>query len=96
MSLSFGVNQALVEDQLRRYLSNPKSVDDSWRDFFDNLADEDRAHLFPPVAAAPATAVGTNGRAARAGRPTAAALDVVSSQSRSAASIDRLSWSDGL
>ncbi|MCB9507076.1 MAG: 2-oxoglutarate dehydrogenase E1 component [Myxococcales bacterium] len=45
MSLNFGVNQALVEDQLRRYLVNPGSVEPEWRRYFESLDGEERAAL---------------------------------------------------
>lgn len=41
----FGVNQALVEDQYRRFLDNPLSVDDEWRVFFEGLTAEQAARL---------------------------------------------------
>lgn len=45
MSLSFGVNQALVEDQLRKYIADPSSVDSDWREFFESMSAADRAEL---------------------------------------------------
>ena len=58
MSLSFGVNQALVEDQLRRYLSNPESVDEDWRAYFEGLPEDEKKVLF-----------GANGAGASAAEP---------------------------
>ena len=57
MALSFGVNQALVEDQLRRFLANPDAVDPEWKAYFENLPADERSQLMPN---------GTNGRAAQA------------------------------
>ncbi|MFT4703722.1 MAG: 2-oxoglutarate dehydrogenase E1 component, partial [Bradymonadia bacterium] len=45
MNPTFGVNQALVEDQYRRFTSNPLSVEDSWRSFFEALSPEDQSEL---------------------------------------------------
>lgn len=42
MNFDFGVNQALVEDQYRRYLDNPLSVDEEWRVFFEQFTDSAR------------------------------------------------------
>lgn len=39
MNFDFGVNQSLVEDQYRRYLDNPDSVDKEWRELFEQLGD---------------------------------------------------------
>ena len=39
MNFDFGVNQSLVEDQYRRYLDNPGSVDKEWRELFEQLGD---------------------------------------------------------
>ncbi|MFT6399232.1 MAG: 2-oxoglutarate dehydrogenase E1 component [Bradymonadia bacterium] len=47
MGLSFGVNQALVEDQLRRFMANPDSVDPEWKAYFENLPADERAQLMP-------------------------------------------------
>lgn len=38
MNLDFGVNSVLIDDQYRRYLDNPDSVDEEWRVFFEDLA----------------------------------------------------------
>ena len=51
MNLDFGVNQALVEDQYRRFLDNPMSVDEEWRVFFAGLADGERDVLQLPTSA---------------------------------------------
>lgn len=48
MNFDFGVNQALVEDQYRRFLDNPDSVDGEWRVFFEQLQDEGRTALAVP------------------------------------------------
>ncbi|HZO14552.1 MAG TPA: hypothetical protein VFB62_14865, partial [Polyangiaceae bacterium] len=32
----FGINQGLVEELYAKYLENPRSVDESWRTFFDS------------------------------------------------------------
>ncbi len=40
-----GANAAFVEDLYARFLSNPDSVDPSWRDFFGALGDDSRAVL---------------------------------------------------
>ncbi len=45
MSQTFGVNQALVEDQYRRFLRDPASVDTDWQRFFDDLTDDERTDL---------------------------------------------------
>ncbi|TVQ97773.1 MAG: 2-oxoglutarate dehydrogenase E1 component [Deltaproteobacteria bacterium] len=45
MNQDFGVNQALVEDQYRRYLDNPMAVDDEWRSFFEGLTPEQANRL---------------------------------------------------
>ena len=37
MTEHFGINQGLVEELYRRYLENPRLVDDSWRRYFDQL-----------------------------------------------------------
>lgn len=50
----FGVNQALVEDQYRRYRENALSVDDEWRRFFEGLSPEDRWSLESAGGALPA------------------------------------------
>ena len=39
MNFDFGVNQSLVEDQYRRFLDNPQSVDVEWRELFEKLGD---------------------------------------------------------
>ncbi|MEQ9641368.1 MAG: 2-oxoglutarate dehydrogenase E1 component [Alphaproteobacteria bacterium] len=39
-SFLFGANSAFIEQQYRRYLSNPGSVDASWQRFFSSLGDE--------------------------------------------------------
>jgi 2-oxoglutarate dehydrogenase E1 component len=39
-SFLFGANSAFIEQQYRRYLSNPGSVDSSWQRFFAGLGDE--------------------------------------------------------
>ena len=41
------MNQALVEDQLRRFLSNPDAVDAEWKAYFENLPDDERRQLMP-------------------------------------------------
>ena len=45
MNFDFGVNQALVEDQYRRFLDNPESVSAEWREFFRKLNESSRQVL---------------------------------------------------
>lgn len=49
MNPTFGVNQALVEDQFRRYRDNPQSVDADWQAFFEKLSSEQRSELLTNV-----------------------------------------------
>ena len=34
MSIDFGVNQGLVEENFLKWAANPSSVDESWRSYF--------------------------------------------------------------
>ncbi len=45
MSGDFGVNQGLVEELFLRWASNPSSVDDAWRKYFDSLPAADWPRL---------------------------------------------------
>lgn len=51
MNFDFGVNQSLVEDQYRRFLDNPDSVDKEWREFFEGLGDSARTAVSLPTGA---------------------------------------------
>lgn len=51
MNFDFGVNQALIEDQYRRYLDNPLSVDEEWRVFFEEWSDSARQAVSVPAGA---------------------------------------------
>ena len=48
----FGVNQALVEEQYRRYREHPQAVDSEWRVFFDGLSPEEQHRLADAAAGA--------------------------------------------
>lgn len=39
-SFLYGANSAFIEELYQRYLTSPSTLDPSWRDFFDGLADE--------------------------------------------------------
>ncbi len=43
----FGANGVYIEEMLERYLENPASVDESWRDFFGSLGDQERSGHAP-------------------------------------------------
>jgi len=67
--MDFGVNQGLVEELYLRYCSNPHSVDEVWRKFFDELPPEEAPHLTsaghvvaPPPPPLPGAGKSGNGR----------------------------------
>ena len=39
-SFLYGANSAFIEELYGRYLGDPASVDESWRDFFSGLGDD--------------------------------------------------------
>jgi 2-oxoglutarate dehydrogenase E1 component len=43
--MDFGINQGVVEELYLRYRDNPRAVDETWREFFDNLGDPEREQL---------------------------------------------------
>lgn len=45
MSIEFGVNQGLVEENFLKWAANPSSVDESWRRYFEGLPPEDWPQL---------------------------------------------------
>lgn len=45
MSIDFGVNQGLVEENFLKWAANPSSVDESWRRYFEGLPQEDWPQL---------------------------------------------------
>lgn len=45
MSIDFGVNQGLVEENFLKWAANPFSVDESWRRYFEGLPQEDWPQL---------------------------------------------------
>ncbi len=78
----FGMNQALVEELFLQYCSNPASVSDSWRTYFDALPPSDLPELTSagnlPAATVPQGANGvhsTGNGAASAGGPGLAGDD---------------------
>ncbi len=68
---SFGVNAGLVDELYERYLADPASVADSWRDFFEDYKPEPPARPGPP-AGGPETPAADRPGARAAGRPKGA------------------------
>jgi 2-oxoglutarate dehydrogenase E1 component len=69
---SFGANSWLVEEMYERYVSDPTSVGDTWREFFEDYHSTVPAPATPapaPAAAAPASATATPATAPAASAP---------------------------
>ncbi len=58
--MDFGINQSIVEELYLRYRDNPRAVDETWRQFFDDLAEPERDELgrSAPARASNGTLVG--------------------------------------
>ena len=61
MTIDFGVNQGLVEEQFLKWVENPLAVDEAWRKYFEGLAPSDWPQITSAgnLLAPTVTAVGT-------------------------------------
>ncbi len=72
--LEFGLNAWVVDEQRQRYLDDPGSVDQTWRDFFATTASPAAAAV-PKPAAGPRTSVSPGASATSAGGPARTGAD---------------------